>query len=364
VGRVLTAAAGNQMRPTRHPIGGLQQFNRCREDPMIRGWMKRAGWTIAAGALVAVAWPAQGSAAPQQRQNQSQVECRCVDADGTAIDDCTCFRMPSFDMAFAPFAPRPRLGISVDGDQPSTVDAQGARVSSVIEDGPAGEAGLREGDIITRLGGQSLLQPLAPDVEEDFDLDESLPVQRLMSIARGLETGEEVEVEFLRDGQRQTVTVEARDISPRAFAMAFDGDQIRIDAERMRADAERLREQMRGMTDDMRVFQWSPDAPDAPRVRFFGGPLGSSRYGLELIELNEGLGAYFGATRGALVTEVDEDSTLGLRAGDVILRVGDRDVTTPDRVLRLLATYEDGEQITFRIRRNGSEMDVMGRLEG
>jgi hypothetical protein len=331
---------------------------------MKRGWMKRAGWTLAAWALVAVAWPAQGSAAPQQRQDQSQVECRCVDADGNALDDCTCFRMPRFDMAFAPLAPRPRLGISVESDQPSTVDAQGARVSSVIEDGPAGEAGLREGDIITRLGGQSLLQPLAADVEEDFDEDESLPVQRLMSIARGLEAGQRVELEYLRDGQLQRATVEVRELSPRSFAMAFDGDQIRIDAERMRADAERLREQMRDMTGDLRAFQWAPAAPDAPRVRFFGGPLGSSRYGLELVELNEGLGTYFGTTQGVLVTEADEDSTLGLRPGDVILRVGDREVTSPDRVLRLLATYEDGEEITFRIRRNGSEMSVMGRLEG
>jgi serine protease Do len=94
------------------------------------------------------------------------------------------------------------------------------------------------------------------------------------------------------------------------------------------------------------------------------GLLGSSRYGLELIELNEGLGDYFGTSEGVLVTGLDEDSTLGLRPGDVILRVGDRDVTTPDRVLRLLGTYEDGEEVTFRVRRNGSEMSVMGRLGG
>jgi type II secretory pathway component PulC len=65
-----------------------------------------------------------------------------------------------------------------------------------------------------------------------------------------------------------------------------------------------------------------------------------------------------------LVTEVDDDSTLGLRPGDVILRVGDRDVTTPDRVLRLLATYEREEQVTFRIRRNGSEQTATGTRGG
>ena len=331
--------------------------------------MTRGAWMLAVGALTVVAWPAQTSAAQQNQQRQ--VECRCVDADGNQIDDCTCFRTPNLDMAFAPFGARPRLGISVSTDQEGTVDAQGARVTNVLEDGPAAEAGLQEGDIITRVGAQSLLEPLDADAEEDFDVDESLPVQRLLSIARGLEAGEQLEIEYLRGGERRTATVEAQELSGRSFAYAygFDPDRIRI-------DAERLREQVREMRDGMQAFQFrfDPDDPDAPRpldVRGFRGdvpwpmgPLGSSRYGLELVELNEGLGDYFGASEGVLVTEVDQDSRLGLRPGDVILRVGDRDVTTPDRVLRLLGTYGDGEEITFRIRRNGSETSVLGRLGG
>ena len=336
---------------------------------MKRGWMKRVGWMLAVGALAVVAWPAQASASPQDQQRQ--VECRCVDADGNQIDDCTCFRTPSFGMAFAPFGARPRLGISVSTEQEGAVDAQGARVTNVLEEGPAAEAGLQEGDVIARIDGQSLLAPLAADIEEDFDLDESLPVQRLLSIARGLEAGEQVEIEYLRGDERRTTTVEAQELTGRSFAYGFDPERIRIEAEQMR-------EQARAMAESARAweFRWdgrdAPRPPGAPQVRSFGGGdapwviglLGSSRYGLELIELNEGLGDYFGTSEGVLVTGLDEDSTLGLRPGDVILRVGDRNVTTPDRVLRLLGTYEDGEEVTFRIRRNGSEMSVMGRLGG
>lgn len=336
---------------------------------MKRGWMARGAWIVAVSALTVVAWPTQASGAQQNQQRQ--VECRCVDADGNQIDDCTCFRTPRLDMAFAPFGARPRLGISVSTDQGDNVDAQGARVTNVLEDGPASEAGLQEGDIITRVGGQSLLQPLDAGVEEDLDLDESLPVQRLLSIARGLEAGEQIEIEYLRGGERRTATVEAQELSGRSFAYAYG-----IDPDRIRIDAERLRERVREMRDGMRAFEFrfDPDAPDAPRppdvrgfrgdVPWLMGQLGSSRYGLELVELNEGLGDYFGASEGVLVTEVDEASPLGLRPGDVILRVGDRDVTTPDRVLRLLGTYGDGEEITFRIRRNGSETSVLGRLGG
>jgi len=328
---------------------------------MKRGWMKRAGGIVAVGGLVALAAPAQGAALPQQ----NDAECQCVDADGNRIEDCTCFRMPRFEMAFAPFSARPRLGISVDGDQPSSIDAQGAEVASVLDDGPADEAGLERGDIITRINGQSLLSPLAAEVEEDFDEDESLPVQRLLSIARGLEPGEQVEIEYLRDGERRAASLEARELSRRNYAFSFDPEQIRVGAERMREDAERMREQARAMGERMRYEFRGGDpvvVPAPPAFGFFGGPMGS-RYGIELIELNEGLGTYFGTSEGVLVTEVDEDSALGLRPGDVILRVGDREATSPGRVVRLLETYEDGEQVTFRIRRDGAETSVMGRLE-
>jgi hypothetical protein len=325
---------------------------------MKRGWMKRAAWAFALGALAGVTSPADASAAAQQ---QDRTECRCVDVDGDPIDNCTCFRMPRVEMALAPFMARPRLGISVDSDQPSSVDAQGAEVSSILENGPAAQAGLQEGDIITRIDGRSLLSPLATDVEARFAEDESLPVQRLLSIARGLEPGDRVEVEYLRSGERRTATIEAQELSGRGFAYAFglDPERLRVDTERIREQAERLREQARDWE-----LQWNDRQPLVRGVApWIGGPFGMVRYGLQLIELNEGLGSYFGTSEGVLVTEADEDSTLGLRAGDVILRVGDRAVATPDRVLRLLGTYEDGEEVRFRVRRNGNEIDVMGRVE-
>jgi S1-C subfamily serine protease len=125
----------------------------------------------------------------------------------------------------------------------------------------------------------------------------------------------------------------------------------------------------------VRAFEYRfdrPDVPDPPDVRLFQGGaepfllgrFGQPRYGVELVEVNPELGAYFGTDRGVLVTDVTEGSALGLEPGDIILRVGDRDVTSPDRVLRILATYSDDEQVSFRVRRDGREIDVLGRLEG
>ena len=80
------------------------------------------------------------------------------------------------------------------------------------------------------------------------------------------------------------------------------------------------------------------------------------------MELKEGLADYFGAEGGVLVVDVHEDSATGLMAGDVILSIGDREATSPERAQRILSSYTEGEDVTFRILRRASEMTVTGQL--
>ncbi|HET9947998.1 MAG TPA: PDZ domain-containing protein [Longimicrobiales bacterium] len=297
------------------------------------------------GALLGAVMLAAGAAFTPADAQQDD-DCRCVDRDGNEIENCTCFVMPDLDEVAAAWSRvRPRLGISVSTSQDSALDAQGAEVRSVLEDGPADEAGIREGDIITSLDGRSLLEPLDAETEEDFDEDRSLAAQRLLALAADLEPGQQVEIEYLRDGERRTATLEAEDLTRRALELYRD-----IDMEPMRERWRELREQL-----DTGIASWWR----------MGFPFASgARYGLELVELVPGLAEYFGVQEGVLVTDVDEDSTLGLQPGDVILRIGDRDVDTPERFLRLLATYEDGEVVNLRVRREGTDISVQGRIDG
>jgi S1-C subfamily serine protease len=288
---------------------------------------------------------------------QTSDDCRCVDADGNAIADCTCFRAPRFEAMTMLGFDRPRLGISVSSEQGGELDAQGARVTGVLEDGPAWDAGIREGDVITAIDGQSLFDALPGDREDDFDLDRSVPVQRLLAIARELEPGAQVGVTYLRDGDEHTTTVTAEDLSkPGMWYAPFDTELLRDRVRELNPPNLRVR----------------PDVPAVPGVRVVPGTPGSmlwdysrfSRYGLELIEMNAGLGQYFGTTQGVLVVDVAEGSELRLEAGDVILRIGDREALTPDRVIRILGSYGADEDITIHIRRDGREMSVLGRLGG
>jgi len=84
--------------------------------------------------------------------------------------------------------------------------------------------------------------------------------------------------------------------------------------------------------------------------------------GLQLLDLKPGLADYFGTASGVLVADVHEDSKLGLQPGDVILAVGDREITDPDRVRRILSSYAADETVTLRVMRQKREMTVTGTL--
>ncbi len=138
-------------------------------------------------------------------------------------------------------------------------------------------------------------------------------------------------------------------------------------ADRVRALGDRMREyRFQAPSGGEGLHFWS-DSTSSPRVRLMTSPdagvyLFGRTDGLELLELNEGLAGYFGVSGGVLVTDVPEDSPLGLQPGDVVLAVGDRDVDGPGHLRRILRSYQDDEPITFRIMRHEREMSVQGRL--
>ncbi len=306
------------------------------------------------------------SATPAQAR-QSQDDCRCVDSTGDQIENCSCFRAPDMEgllRSYGASVQRPTLGIAVDVGQSAVDDADGALVTDVLEDGPAAAAGLRKGDVITRIDEQSLSESISAGDEERFDLDQSAPVQRLLAIARRLQPGQEVAIEYLRDGRVETTTVEAEDLS-NEWGRSDDG-RGDFSVAMPRWDADRFRDQMRVLTEGARAFRRGGGDGDVhlqgPRPPPFVFSGGMDRDGLELVELNPGLGEYFGTEDGVLVADVERGTTLGLQAGDVVMRVGDREVTAPDQFRRILSSYGDEEDISFTIMRDGAETTVTGRI--
>jgi hypothetical protein len=223
---------------------------------------------------------------------------------------------------------RGRMGINVDLRADAARDSIGARVAGVTPGGPADRAGVQTGDLITRVNGTRL----APAGADEF---ESRPAERLLRIASRLEPGDTVRLDARRGAQAMQFTF---------VAEASDMDRV----------IERIRVPM------MREFQGPMMEPGEPRMRVFA--FGGGPRDLELVAVNPGLGDYFGTTEGLLVVDVGADTALGLRAGDVILQVGGRRAQSPAHAMRILSTYEPGEEVRFDIMRQKRRTSVNGRM--
>lgn len=235
---------------------------------------------------------------------------------------------------------RGRLGILVNPSPDPETDSIGALVQGVTTDGPADEAGIEKGDIITRFNGERLAAPATGDAQG------TTPGRRLLDLARELEPGDTARLEYRRGRDVRTATLVAE--ASRAFSFRHGLEGLRDlgtdfhvpRMDRLHQDLERLR--------------------DLPRRLEVGFP-GLGLFGLELVSLNPDLGAYFGTTEGILVVEVREGSTLGLKAGDVLLSIDGRTPSSPGHALRILRSYEPDEEITLEIQRQKKKTTVKGK---
>lgn len=229
-------------------------------------------------------------------------------------------------------ARRGRLGVTLDMRSNPGRDSIGALIAGVTPGGAAERAGVRAGDIATRFNGT----PLAGAPTAGEDAEDAAPAQRLRRLASRLDPGDTVRLEVRRDGRPQTFTFQAEE-----------------------SDMDMLVRRMEPFM-DARVPGFMGEAgPGRVMVGFRMGPLDN----IELVKNNAGLGANFGTSEGLVVTNVGDDSTtLGIRAGDVLLAIGGRRPSSPAHALRILSTYEPGETVSFDIMRQRRRMTVSGRM--
>jgi len=239
---------------------------------------------------------------------------------------------------------RARLGIKVNLQARAT-DSLGAYVESVSPNGPAQKAGLRSGDLITKLDGKSVLT--GGQADEGPDQHQSLPGLRLVELAARLEPNDTVPIEYLRGKDRRTVRVVTED-EPDMFVQGPDGHRPFA-----------MRFSQPGMRDRFQVGDFQDDMGPGQRFEFLaGGPLGD----LDLAPLNPDLGQYFGTTEGVLVIRAPQDGSLGLKGGDVVQAVDGRKPSSPAHLLRILRSYDRGETFKLDILRNRKRETVTARL--
>jgi len=207
---------------------------------------------------------------------------------------------------------RAMLGINMD--EPNG-NQDGVLIAGVTPGGPADKAGLHSGDLVTAVNGTALKRE-----------PQSSPVHKVIDLMRDVNAGDEVALEYERDGKKSVATVVAEEMSPSSFAFAF-GD---------------------GMRHMLPALEALPDLHDF-----------TSRWGdMEMVSLTGELGEYFGTDTGILVVRAPQDPEIPLKDGDVIQRIDGRTPTSPGHALRILRSYQGGEHLSIDIVRKQHPMTL------
>lgn len=208
------------------------------------------------------------------------------------------------------------LGVSIQDvsknlmEEKNLKSTDGAYVTDVVEKSPADSAGIKEGDVITEFNGRTIYD--ASDLSK--------------AVSR-TKPGTKATVVLMRKGEKKNLAVVIQKQPRRRGHASFFGR--------------------------------------APRVAVFHG---GRMLGLSFLELNEQLAEYFGAPKdqGVLVQEVEEGSSgekAGVKAGDVLLRIGTRSIDDIGDVGRAINKYDEEEKVEIEVLRKGSKKTMTVEID-
>ncbi|MCH7981145.1 MAG: PDZ domain-containing protein [Proteobacteria bacterium] len=226
------------------------------------------------------------------------------------------------------FSSKPRMGVNISGDERQG-PVEGVGIVSVTPGSPADEAGMRAGDIITAVNGESLTAESS-----------SVANKRLLEFMQGVEDGDVLDVEYLRDGKVGTVQIEPRVVPVHAFAWSSPGEHFKMPA-----------------MPNMHVM---PNIMNEFRIRFGGWRGGWGD--MEVVELTAGLGRYFGTDSGMLVISAPTSNAFKVQEGDVIISIDGREPSSVNHCMRILGSYQPGEKIVLSIMRDKKRMTIESEI--
>ena len=274
---------------------------------------------------------------------------------------------------------RPVIGVIL-GDSGD----KGVEVLGVSPDGPSDRAGVRQGDIIVAAGGRVLSEideegdagnglrtalrdikadePLVVTVERDKqvldltvvpEIREPLSWQSVVRFPTAPVSPDSPDAPRAVTAPENTITIE------RIVVPEINSAEITVQIEQMRSEIEKRR----ALREVSRVApsvdgEWEIELHELSELGnfalqdanvWFGLPMAE---GLQLAEIDPGLGEYFKTDRGVLVLKARAGNDLQLESGDVILQVGDTRVNSPAEFMRALRGFNSGDELVMDIKRH------------
>jgi len=215
------------------------------------------------------------------------------------------------------------LGINIANGHETGGPVEGAIIVGVTPGGPAAVAGLQVDDVIVEINDVSLMATSEREAN-----------QKLLAFMADVSPDDELKAVYLRDGRANQVVLTADESDP---------TMVTEPGLPFMQDLERLSRQFGAEFIEPLKYRWRHHGLFA---------------GMELVAVTPELGHYFGTDHGLLVVRGPDDENIDLQDGDVIRQIGGRVPQDPDHAMRILRSYEPGEEVIINIMRNQLENDV------
>ena len=212
------------------------------------------------------------------------------------------------------------------------------QVIEIDKDSPAGEAGLKEGDIIIEFGNMAVSGG-----------------EMLLHEVRSHKPGETVTLRVEREGKTQRVRVELEEYTEQDIWKEFEvrfPSLFRIPESLEEGDAfpRPFRFPFEGRIPGEKVGVWSP--------------FESQKYiGVRIETLDKGLSEFFGLQEGVgiLIRSVEKNGPAekaGLKVGDLIVKADGKRVESNDEFVKCIQNKKMGDTITLEILRDKKNMTI------
>jgi len=226
----------------------------------------------------------------------------------------------------------------------------GVEVNSVVKDSAAAKAGLKKGDVVLEYNGTKV---------------ES--TAQFIRMVRETRPGKQVKLQVFRDGHTLSLTGEMeKRPQPRVYwkSKGGDGGFYSFATPEPAEPPEPPEPPDADDNDDVTIAIPDMDIhiPDIPSPRMSWQ---TPRLGVETEGLGHQLAEFFGVKDGVLVRSVIKDSAAekaGLKAGDVIVKIGGQEVSGPGDISSVLRS-NDATELPIVVMRNRKEVTLTAKIE-
>ncbi|MBA2248584.1 MAG: PDZ domain-containing protein [Chitinophagaceae bacterium] len=210
----------------------------------------------------------------------------------------------------------------------------GVRITEIIKGSAAEKYGLKEGDIIKKIGDKKIEDP-----------------NELMETIRGYKPKDEIKLYYERNGRTNDTRITLGENKDSFSGFSFNDSAMGMNKELMQKyDQTWSRDFNNNFKNDFKFNMRDVNVGPHPLMQYF--TMGRARLGVRIEDTDN--------DTGAKITNVEEESVAekaGLKKEDIITEVDGKKVKDVNEVRKELAGMKERSSYSIKVRRNNSEMN-------